>query len=270
MPIFMDKHFVEGASIHEVNAAHEKDLAIENKYNLKFITYWFDPKRSTAFCLVDSPDKESIIKAHNEAHGLIPHQILEVNPEEIYSFLGRITHPEPVEKNKEPIIDSAYRVIMFTDIKNSTLKTSKLGDKKALHLIHIHNTITRDSLKEFNGQEIKHTGDGIMACFKSVNDAVESSMKIQNGFKTHNEKNPELKIFLKIGLSSGEPIEESGDFFGSAVQLSSRLCSYAKANEIIASNDIKNAYENNNASFISLGDITLKGFPEAKSVFKIY
>ena len=80
MPIYMDRHFVEGATRHAIAQAHEKDLAIQDKFHVNFITYWFDEARSTAFCLVSSPDKESVQNAHAEAHGLVPHEVIEVDP----------------------------------------------------------------------------------------------------------------------------------------------------------------------------------------------
>ena len=50
------------------------------KYGVRFITYWFDEVRSTAFCLVEAPNKEAIQQAHDEAHGDVPSEIIEVDP----------------------------------------------------------------------------------------------------------------------------------------------------------------------------------------------
>ena len=51
---------VEGATRHALANAHEKDLERQGQYGVHFLTYWFDETRSTAFCLVDAPDIESI------------------------------------------------------------------------------------------------------------------------------------------------------------------------------------------------------------------
>jgi hypothetical protein len=50
MPVFMDRHYIEGATRHAVADAHQKDLALQDKYDVKFLTYWFDEIRST--CLL--------------------------------------------------------------------------------------------------------------------------------------------------------------------------------------------------------------------------
>lgn len=143
MPIFMDRHYVEGATHHAIENAHEKDLYVQDKYRLKFLTYWFDELRCTAFCLVHAPNKEVIHQAHAEAHGAIPNEIIEVDPSIVEAFLGRVNDPARTEQAHgvatQPAVDSAFRAIMFTDLKDSTATTSRLGDAKALHFIHIHN-----------------------------------------------------------------------------------------------------------------------------------
>jgi Nickel responsive protein SCO4226-like len=60
MPIYMDRHYLEGATHHTLATAHQKDLVVQGKYGVRFLTYWFDEARCTAFCLVEAPDKNAI------------------------------------------------------------------------------------------------------------------------------------------------------------------------------------------------------------------
>jgi Protein of unknown function (DUF4242) len=62
MPIYMDRHNTEGATREECAASHEKDLATQGKYGVRFLTYWFDEVRSKAFCLVDAPQQRCASK----------------------------------------------------------------------------------------------------------------------------------------------------------------------------------------------------------------
>ena len=129
MPFYMDRHYVEGATAHAVAVAHTATLAGQDKYRVRFLTYWFDDVRSTAFCLVDSPDKETVRQAHYEWHGLVLHEIIEVDPAVVEAFLGRVADPTPADPlHLENAIDAAFRAIMFTDLKDSTLMTSTLGE----------------------------------------------------------------------------------------------------------------------------------------------
>lgn len=270
MPIYMDRHFIEGATAHAVANAHTADLALQDKYHVKFLTYWFDEERSTAFCLVDSPDKETIKHAHNEAHGFVPHEILEVDPSVVEAFLGRVKDPAPVDPRvPESGIDSAFRVIMFTDLKDSTLMTSTLGDARALHLLHVNNVLTRNALRAYRGREIKHTGDGIMASFNITADAIACAVDIQTAVAGHNRRQPEEAIFVRIGLAAGEPIEEYGDFFGHAVQLAARLCALAQPGQILASELIYELSQDTHVAFEALGSVQLKGFEGETNVYSI-
>jgi class 3 adenylate cyclase len=269
MPLYMDRHYIEGATRRAVADAHDMDLDIQDKYHVTFRTYWFDEERSTAFCLVESPDKETLQAAHNEAHGLVPHEIVEVDPGIVAAFLGRVADPTPVDTNESlaDLIDGAFRAIMFTDLEGSTLMTTTFGDSHALHLLHVHNAITRNALREAGGQEVKHTGDGIMASFADVPQAVLCAIAIQRAFAEHNRQHPGEEIHLRIGISAGEPIEEDGDFFGNTVQLAARLCAHAGADQILVPDEVHALCQDVELSFSEAGEFVPKGFEQPVRVY---
>ena len=273
MPVYMDRHYVEGATRHAIADAHHRDLTLQDKYDVKFLTYWFDETRSTAFCLIEAADRETIERAHSEAHGLVPNEIIEVDPNVVDAFLGRIKDPppmgnSPIEAGETPV-DSGFRVIMFTDLKDSMRMTTLHGDAKALHLLHIHNALTRAELQKHRGREVKHTGDGIMASFAAAPDAVECAIAIQKAFATYNQENPNAPLFLRIGVSAGEPIEEHGDLFGKAVQLAARLCAHAEPARILVAQLVKDHCQGKEFPFSELSEITPKGFDRAIPVYEV-
>ena len=90
MPIYMDRHDLAAVTAKDVAEAHREDLKIQDNYNCKGLTYWFDEKRGTAFCLVEAPNADCVKEMHDQAHGLIPHQIIEVESNVVNAFLGRI------------------------------------------------------------------------------------------------------------------------------------------------------------------------------------
>lgn len=87
-------------------------------------------------------------------------------------------------KKKGPI------AVLFTDIVGSTKLTQTLGDAGAQKLVHLHNTVVRNALREYSGTEIKHTGDGIMASFGSVPNAVEAGIALQKALAGHRAQDP--------------------------------------------------------------------------------
>ncbi|QIG49437.1 DUF4242 domain-containing protein [Nordella sp. HKS 07] len=51
----MDRRDIAGGTADEVPEAHRKDLEIQVKFGVKFLTYWFDERRGTTFCLIEAP-----------------------------------------------------------------------------------------------------------------------------------------------------------------------------------------------------------------------
>lgn len=75
--LFLDFHKLEPGSVtaKDVAGAHEKDLAVQGKYNVNFINYWVDEKLGNVVCLSEAPDSLAVIHTHTEAHGLIPSKV---------------------------------------------------------------------------------------------------------------------------------------------------------------------------------------------------
>lgn len=86
MPLYMDRHDGENLTPEDVAEAHAKDLKIQDKYDVKFITYWYDDDRDSVFCLVQAPDMNTVHKVHNEAHGFHHNEIMEVDQNIVKAF----------------------------------------------------------------------------------------------------------------------------------------------------------------------------------------
>lgn len=266
MPIFMDRHELTGTSAADVAEAHRRDLQVQDRYGVKFLTYWFDQRRGTAFCLMDAPDAEAAQCVHREAHGFVAGEIVEVALSAVEAFLGRIHDPEPSGGQGIGEMDAGHRTILFTDIVGSTEMTARLGDRMATELVRAHDSVVRRSLDQFCGREVKHTGDGIMATFPTSTTAVDCAVAIQQEFKRYNQ-NTDEPIHVRIGLDCGEPIEDSNDLFGSTVQLAARLCASAATDQILVSANIFREYGTSDI-FAQAKRRRLKGFSKPVLVFQ--
>ena len=282
MPLFMDRHEIEGVTAQAVVEAHEKDMAIQDMHGAKYLTYWLDEARGHIFCLCDAPSKEVAEQVHREAHGLVANQIIQVDPLTVEAFLGNIEQSpavvtlhrplEPAEvvaSISEGLGTSAFRAIVFTDMKDSTAITQELGDDKAMELLRSHNAIVRESLQAYQGREVKHTGDGFMVCFASVSKAVECAIAILKAFDSHNQQNSDAPIHVKIGVSAGEPVEENQDFFGATVQLAARLCGCAGGDMILVSGVVRELCLGKKLPFVNPSEKQLKGFEQGVSVYEV-
>ena len=66
------------ATTADVAGAHEADLKIQDKYNVRYLNYWVDATARKVFCLVEAPDAEAAHTVHREAHGLVADEIYPV------------------------------------------------------------------------------------------------------------------------------------------------------------------------------------------------
>ncbi len=115
----MDRHDVsETVTAEHVAQLHLQDMKVQDQFGCRGLTYWFDDKRKTAFCLIEAPDMKALEDMHNHAHGQVPHRIIEVEPAIVESFLGRIEDPKKTKDTELNIIDDpAFRTIMIIELK---------------------------------------------------------------------------------------------------------------------------------------------------------
>jgi class 3 adenylate cyclase len=268
LPIFMDRHDMRGMTAENVAEAHRKDLQVQDRYGVKYLTYWFDGARGTNFCLVEAPDAATAERVHREAHGDVATDIIAVDLAVVEAFLGRIGDPKAAPGTTAPVMGPGLRAVMFTDIVGSTEMTLRLGDSAALEMIRVHDALVRRGLTMHRGREVKHIGDGIMAAFDNVAEAVRAAADIQWHFDTYN-RNAAESLSVRIGIHAGEPVANHDDLFGATVHLASRLCREAEANGIIVSQFVHEMCGLGAECFVPLGERRLKGFADPVPVFRL-
>ncbi|SDE46085.1 AraC-type DNA-binding protein [Pricia antarctica] len=262
MPIYMDRHDVSEQVTAEIVAdLHQKDLKIQHKFNCKGLTYWFDDTRKTAFCLVEAPDKTAIEEMHNQAHGAVPHRIIEVDSAVVESFLGRIEDPEKSQNTALNIInDPAFRTIMVAGIKNLSLKAPTEKSVKE-HMDNLNISINETAAK-FKGRIVRHKSGYILISFDSVTDAVGCALEIKKGDWLKLNFDSFLKI--NIGLSAGVPVTSKEGIFEDTILLAERLCDVVSG-EITISSEVKDLYESENLNMaINREHITVLGSIDEK------
>lgn len=249
MPIYMDRHDVSKEVTAEIVAdLHLKDLKIQHKFSCTGLTYWFDDKRKTAFCLYEAPNKNAIKEMHEKAHGQVPHQIIEVETGIVDAFLSRIEDPENTQNSELNIIsDPAFRTIMVIGIKE--LSTQRNGPAQFVTSLDEFNDAIRSTLNSFEGKLVKHKENCFLVSFKSVSNAVHAAFDIKSKFKKFLDEIREDRVFLKIGISAGIPVTEKNSIFEDSIMLAERLCEFVKG-EIIISSEVNDLYINENSNTI--------------------
>jgi adenylate cyclase len=161
-----------------------------------------------------------------------------------------------------------FVAILFTDIVASTELTQKVGDALAQQVVRQHNAIVRGALQTYAGREVKHTGDGIMAVFDQSHSAVNAAVQMQREFNDMRRSQPDLPLYVRIGINAGEPIHEDGDVFGTPVQLAARLLNEAGGEEIAVSEVVKRLCEGKPLRFTPLGNRAVKGFRDPVELYR--
>ena len=110
--------------------------------------------------------------------------------------------------------------------------------KKAFTILAKNRALQKPIIEQFNGRWIKELGDGVMASFNTVSDAVNSAIKIQE------DCNAAKDFQLRIGIHLGEVVFENEDVFGDGVNIASRIQSAAKPGCIYVSQSVHNNISN--------------------------
>ncbi len=270
MPIFMDIHENLGDVTEEdLKSAHQRDLEIQDRYGVQFLTFWFNSGEGHGFCLVDAPSQELAVRVHKESHGLLANRMIEVERPTVSSFMGNWEKNVPnIARNDNSEVDTGLRAIMFTDIAGSTEISSRLGDDRAMDVLRRHDEIVRSALIACGGREVKHTGDGILASFNYVSTAVDCARQIQTGFSEPlPPESAEPRVC--IGISAGEPVSEQKDLFGAAVNLAARICAQAAPGQILVSSAVRELSVGKPIVFNDQGHFALKGFDDPVRLFEV-
>jgi class 3 adenylate cyclase len=129
--------------------------------------------------------------------------------------------------------------LMFTDLKSSTAFYEKVGDARAYHLVRDHFAFLAAIIRENDGAIVKTIGDAVMAAFADPAKAVRAAIAIQQQVTRFNADHGSDAIIIKLGLHAGPCIavtlNDRLDYFGSTVNLASRLQGESTGGDIVLS-----------------------------------
>jgi class 3 adenylate cyclase len=132
--------------------------------------------------------------------------------------------------------------LIFTDLKGSTAFYEKVGDARAYHLVRDHFAFLGAIIRENDGAIVKTIGDAVMAAFADPAKAVRAAIAVQRRVAAFNAEHGGDAIIIKLGLHAGPCIavtlNERLDYFGSTVNLASRLQGESAGGDIVLSAEI--------------------------------
>ena len=153
--------------------------------------------------------------------------------------------------------------IMFIDIVGYTALMGK-DERKAFELLKKNRQVQRPIIEKFNGRWLKEIGDGVLASFNTVSDAVYCAKEIQETCQT------EENLSLRIGIHQGEVVFEDGDVFGDGVNIASRLEPLAPVGGILVSESVhKNVLNKQDIETTFVSEEQLKNVQEPVRVYQV-
>jgi adenylate cyclase len=126
-------------------------------------------------------------------------------------------------------------------------------------------------IAEHRGRIVKNTGDGLLAEFPSVVDAVRCAVEIQRGMMDRNADAPEGKrISFRIGINLGDVIVEEHDIFGDGVNIAGRLEGLAAPGGICVSGTVRDHIGDRLPyAFEDIGEQTVKNIARPVRVYRV-
>jgi tetratricopeptide (TPR) repeat protein len=132
-----------------------------------------------------------------------------------------------------------------------------------------HFELVRPYIEQHSGQEVKTMGDSFMVAFGSARSAVDCAVAVQRALSKHNSENADDQVHVRMGMNTGEAIQEDGDLFGSAVDAAARVMSKAAGGQILIPENTREAIGTDDDVLLDRGPFWLKGFPERWRLYEV-
>jgi TolB-like protein len=132
-------------------------------------------------------------------------------------------------------------------------------------------SLVEPQIAEHRGRVVKNTGDGLLAEFSSVVDAVRCALDVQRGMAERNAEVPqEKRIEFRIGINVGDIIIDGGDIFGDGVNVAARLEGLAEPGGICVSGRVQEDAEGKlEITFENAGEQQLKNIARPVRVYRV-
>jgi adenylate cyclase len=150
----------------------------------------------------------------------------------------------------------------FLDISGYTRLTQERGDAAAAELAGQLTRVVPRTAVRYGGRPVKWLGDGVMLHFPDPGQAVVGALEMVRALAdaglppTH------------VGLHAGPVIFQEGDYYGSTVNLASRIADKAGPGQVLVSQAVIDAAAGAAVAFRAVGRVELKGVAAPMELFE--
>jgi class 3 adenylate cyclase len=165
-------------------------------------------------------------------------------------------------KKGVPNADRVLATLLMSDIVQSTESAVASGDRAWTHVLDLHDETMAELMARFNGQILKHTGDGVLASFEGPAHAVACGLAVRDAAR-------ELDLSVRIGIHTGEVERRGDDISGVGVHIVARVESLASPGEVWVTRTVTDLVTGSGLKFESRGVHELKGIPDQWQLYAV-
>jgi YVTN family beta-propeller protein len=159
---------------------------------------------------------------------------------------------------------------LIADVRGWTSFTQARGDEESGRLAARFAEVAREVIGEHQGEVLELRGDEALCVFGSPRSAIRAAVALQQRFVEETIADPSLPLTVGIGLDAGEAVPVEGGYRGGALNVAARLCSRARAGEVLASGEIVHlARRIDGIRFTERGKADLKGLDQPVHVVAV-
>ena len=156
--------------------------------------------------------------------------------------------------------DADVHAFLIADVRGYTAFTQEHGDEGAGRLAGRFAEVARAVVEDHRGRVVELRGDEALVVFGSPRSAIRGAVALQQRFVEETIADPSLPLTVGVGLDAGEAVPVEGGYRGGALNVAARLCSMARAGEVLASREIVHlARRVDGVRFTERGQAELKG-----------
>jgi class 3 adenylate cyclase len=167
------------------------------------------------------------------------------------------------------------QVVLFTDLRGSTAMYRRIGDARAYALVRDHFAVLMGAVRSHHGTVVKTIGDAVMACFSRVDEALAAIHDMNDQLR---EQNRSIPLILKASLHAGPCLAVNAnnrlDFFGTTINLASRMVSCCQGGDLVVSDEVfarpeMTEFLKNLSASPEPSDVRFHGFSNPRRVWRI-
>lgn len=155
-------------------------------------------------------------------------------------------------------------VLMVADLSGYTALTEAHGNISAAKVVNRYIDIAKESLCE-GTRLIERVGDEILIAGADAADIIKTALKL-----VHKIEIEPLFPTVHTGIHAGKVLDEGGHYFGSALNIASRVASHARSCQVLCTKAVvETAGEMEDIKYRAIGEVNFKNIFEPVALFEI-